>query len=57
MIWLYLVGGFQVLGWGFTLIRLAYDEWQQSRASERAPAAQEDRPSEKEYATWNTATT
>jgi hypothetical protein len=33
MIWLYLIGGIQILGFGFTLTRLAYDEWQQWRAS------------------------
>jgi hypothetical protein len=57
MFWLYLLGGIQILGFGFTLTRLAYDEWQQSRASRKVPAAQEDRHSEVEYATWKTATT
>ena len=56
MIWLYLIGGFQILGLGFTLARLAFDEWQQSRAS-RMPAAKEERHSEVEYATWKTAAT
>lgn len=56
MIWLYLIGGLQILGFGFTLTRLAYDEWQQSRMSRKA-AAMEDRQSQVEYATWKTATT
>ena len=56
MIWLILVGGIQILGFGFTLTRLAYDEWQQRRASRMAPAAIEDRHSQVEYATWRTAT-
>jgi hypothetical protein len=55
MIWLYLISGVQILGFGFTLTRLAYDEWQQSRASRMTPAAKEDRGVE--YATWKTATT
>lgn len=54
MIWLYLMGGLQILGFGFTLTRLAYDEWQQSRAFNIAPAAQEDRHSGVEYVTWTT---
>ena len=57
MIWLYLISGLHILGFGFTLTRLAYDEWQQSRASKMTPAAKEDRHSEVEYATWKTATT
>jgi len=57
MVWLILLGGIQILGFGFTLTRLAYDEWQQRRASRTAPAAMEDRPSQVEYATWRTATT
>jgi hypothetical protein len=40
----------------FTLLRLAYDEWQQWRLSRKAPAVKEVRPSEVEYATWKTAT-
>lgn len=56
MIWLYLIGGLHILGFGFTLTRLAYDEWRQSRAS-RMPAVKEGRPGEVEYATWKIATT
>jgi hypothetical protein len=57
MIWLYLIGGLHILGFGFTLTRLAYDEWQQSRASRMTPAAKEERPKQVEYASWRTATT
>ena len=57
MVWLILLGGIQILGFGFTLTRLGYDEWQQSRASRMTPAAKEDRPRRVEYATWKTATT
>jgi len=57
MVWLVLLGGIQILGFGFTLTRLAYDEWQQRRASRMAPAVTEDRQSNVEYATWRTATT
>ena len=57
MIWLYLISGLHILGFGFTLTRLAYDEWQQLRASKMTPAAKEDRHSEVEYATWKPATT
>jgi hypothetical protein len=57
MIWLYLIGGLHILGFGFTITRLAYDEWQQLRASKMTPAAKEDRHSEVEYATWKPATT
>jgi hypothetical protein len=56
MIWLFLVGGFQILGFGFTLVRLAYDEWRQWRASRAALADREDRHSEVAYTTWKTAT-
>jgi len=57
MVWLILLGGIQILGFGFTLTRLAYDEWQQRRASRMAPAAMEGRQSNVEYATWRTAIT
>jgi hypothetical protein len=57
MIWLVLIGGIQILGFGFTLTRLAYDEWQQRRLSREAPAAKEGRQSHVEYASWRTATT
>jgi hypothetical protein len=57
MVWLVLLGGIQILGFGFTLARLAYDEWQQRRASRPAPAAMEARPKQVEYASWRTATT
>ena len=57
MVWLVLLGGIQILGFGFTLTRLAYDEWQQRRASRMAPAATEDRQSNVEYESWRTATT
>jgi len=56
MVWLVLLGGIQIVGFGFTLTRLAYDEWQQRRAS-MAPAATEDRQSNVEYESWRTATT
>ena len=57
MVWLVLLGGIQIVGFGFTLTRLAYDEWQQRRASRMAPAVTEDRPSNVEYESWRTATT
>jgi hypothetical protein len=57
MIWLILIGGIQILGFGFTLTRLAYDEWQQWRLSKETPAAKEGRQSQVEYASWRTATT
>lgn len=57
MVWLVLLGGIQILGFAFTLTRLAYDEWQQRRASRMAPAAKENRQSQVEYATWRTAIT
>ena len=57
MIWLYLIGGLHILGFGFTLTRLAYDEWQQSRSSRMTPAAKKDCSLEVEYATWKTTTT
>ena len=40
MFWLALLAGVHVLGFGFTLSRLAYDEWQQKRMllAEAAPA-------------------
>jgi hypothetical protein len=56
MVWLVLLGGIQILGFGFTLTRLAYDEWQQWRESRTARAAKRDRQSSKEYESWNTAT-
>jgi hypothetical protein len=57
MVWLIILGGIQILGFGFTLARLAYDEWQQKRASRRPPAAMEDRQSPTEYGSWRTVTT
>jgi hypothetical protein len=57
MIWLILIGGIQILGFGFTLTRLAYDEWQQWRLSKETPAAKEGRQSQVECASWRTATT
>ena len=57
MVWLVLIGGTQILGFGFTLTRLAYDEWQQSRLSRRPPAAKQDCQSRVEYESWRTATT
>jgi len=57
MIWLILIGGIQILGFGFTLTRLAYDEWQQWRLSRKAPVAKEDRQSQVEYESWRTVTT
>ena len=57
MIWLFLISGLHILGFGFTLARLAYEEWQQSRTSRMTPAAKEDRHSEVEFTTWKTATT
>ena len=57
MVWLVLLGGIQILGFGFTLTRLAYDEWQQRRASRMAPAVTGDRQSNVEYESWRTATT
>ncbi|HVW74969.1 MAG TPA: hypothetical protein VHC39_15135 [Rhizomicrobium sp.] len=57
MVWLILIAGIQILGFGFTLARLACDEWRQRRASRMAPAAMEDRQSQVEYASWRTATT
>ena len=56
VVWLAVFGGLQLLGLVFTLVRLAYDEWQQWRLSRKAPAAMEDRPSQTEYASWKTAT-
>ncbi len=55
MIWLVLITGVQLLGIAFTLTRLAYDEWQQCRASKTA--AREDRHSQMEYEKWRTVTT
>lgn len=52
MVWLVLIGGIQILGFGFTLTRLAYDEWQQRRLSRETPAAKEGRQSQVEYASW-----
>jgi hypothetical protein len=57
MIWLILIGGIQILGFGFTLTRLAYDEWQQWRLSRETPAAKGGRRSQVEHASWRTATT
>jgi len=57
MVWLVLIGGIQILGFGLTLTRLAYDEWQQWRLSRTAPAAKEGRQSRVEYESWRTATT
>ncbi len=57
MVWLVILGGMQILGFGFTLTRMAYDEWQHKRASRTAPAAMEDRQNKVEYASWRTATT
>lgn len=57
MAWLVLIGGIQILGFGLTLTRLAYDEWQQSRLSRRRPAAKQDRQGRVEYESWRTATT
>ena len=56
MVWLLLLVGIQILGFGFTLTRLGYDEWQQWRAS-RTARAKKDRQSSKECESWNTATT
>jgi hypothetical protein len=57
MVWLVILGGMQILGFGFTLTRMAYDEWQHKRASRTAPAAMENRQNKVEYASWRTATT
>jgi hypothetical protein len=57
MAWLVLIGGIQILGFGFTLTRLAYDEWQLRRLSPEARAAKEGGQSQVEYASWRTATT
>jgi hypothetical protein len=57
MVWLIILGGIQILGFGFTLARLAYDEWQQKRASRRSTAAMEDRQNPMEYGSWRTVTT
>ena len=57
MVWLVLIGGTQILGFGFTLTRLAYDEWQQRRLSRKAAAAKEDRQSRRECESWRIATT
>jgi hypothetical protein len=57
MIWLVLIGGIQILGFALTLTRLAYDEWQQSRLSRKAPAVNEDGQNRVEYETWKTAKT
>ena len=50
MVWAVLLGGFQILGLGVTLVRLAYDEWEQWRLYKTAPAAKEGRPNQVEYA-------
>jgi hypothetical protein len=57
MFWLVVLGGIQILGFGFTLTRLAYDEWKQKRSSRKAPVAMEDRRRAAEYGPWTTATT
>ena len=53
MLWLVLLGGMQILGFGFTLARLVFDEWQQRRASRRAPKAMEGYLNQMEYASWS----
>jgi hypothetical protein len=55
MVWLVLVGGIQILGFSFTLTRLAYDEWKQWRLSRTA--REEGRRNDAECPTWKTATT
>jgi len=58
MTWLVLIGGIQFLGFGFTLMRLALDEWQQWHAPAKlSMAASEDRPQDKEFEQWNAAAT
>jgi hypothetical protein len=56
MVCLILFGGIHILGLGFTVIRLAYDEWEQWPASRMAVAAKEGRRGQVEYASWNIAT-
>jgi hypothetical protein len=41
MFWLTLIVGIQLLGFGITLVRLAYDEWQQWRISGEAARAEQ----------------
>jgi len=44
MFWLSLIVGIQFLGFGITLVRLAYDEWQQWRISREAQKIHLGRP-------------
>ena len=57
MVWLVLKTGIQILGFGFTLIRLAYDEWQRARISAANPGAGKSDRSRLECEPWRTATT
>ena len=57
MVWLVLLGGIQILGFGLTLTRLAYDEWQQWRGSERPQRDLEDPADQMEFEQWSIAAT
>lgn len=55
MRWLVFLSAIQILGFGFTLLRLAYDEWQQWQLSKIA-AVSEDRQHNMELQSWEAAT-
>jgi hypothetical protein len=55
MVLLVLVGGVQILGFSFTLARLAYDEWKQWRLSRAT--REEGLHNDAECPTWKAATT
>lgn len=57
MSWLVLIGGIQILGFGFTLARLVSDERQLKRTSRITPADLEDRQHEMEFEPWRNAAT
>jgi len=57
MIWLVLLAGIQILGFGLTLARLAYDEWRQRQSAGKMPSAVEDRHGKLEFEPCRTVAT
>lgn len=57
MVWLVLLGGIQILGFGLTLTRLVYDEWQQWCLSRTELATSKNRQQDMEFEPWRTAAT